>query len=166
MFSNRKSPHAQHFIHTRRVDEVGEWYALDNAAIIMPAMADNVTTSLFRFEAELDSPIDFDTMQRALSATILRMPYFNVTLRRGFFWYYFERSKTAVSLFPDDPSPCQKWNINRPGTRLFRIRCAGNTVAGEFSHAMTDGSGGMAFFKTLLAHYFLAKGFEPEADLG
>jgi hypothetical protein len=46
----------QQFIHTRREDEQGEWYALDNAAIIMPAVANEITTSLFRFEAELDAP--------------------------------------------------------------------------------------------------------------
>lgn len=166
MAFNRAASNEQRFIHTRRVDEVGEWYALDNAAIIMPAVANRVTTSLFRFEAELDEPIDFDAMNAALAATAARMPYFNVTLRRGLFWYYFEPCKDTPPLYPDSPSPCQDWDINRRGTRLLRIRCEENRVAGEFSHAMTDGTGGLTFFKTLLANYFLAKGIDPEVELG
>ena len=166
MRRTRGTANEQRFIHTRRVDEVGEWYALDNAAIIMPAVANTVTTSLFRFEAELDAPIDLDAMRRALEATSERMPYFNVTLRRGLFWYYFEPCKSPPPLHPDSPSPSQNWDINRRGTRLFRIRCEENRVAGEFSHAMTDGTGGLTFFKTLLANYFLAKGIEPGVELG
>ncbi len=166
MKRTRGTANEQRFIHTRRVDEAGEWYALDNAAIIMPAVANSVTTSLFRFEAELDAPIDLDAMRAALAATAARMPYFNVTLRRGLFWYYFEPCRSAPPLYPDSTSPSQNWNINRRGTRLFRIRCEGSRVAGEFSHAMTDGTGGLTFFKTLLANYFLAKGIEPGVELG
>jgi NRPS condensation-like uncharacterized protein len=156
----------QQFIHTLREDEQGEWYALDNAAIIMPAVANEITTSLFRFEAELDAPIDVDVMGRALELTVRRMPYFNVRLRRGFFWYYFEPCHTLPHLYPDSPSPSQLWDINKRGTRLFRIRCEANRVGGEFSHALTDGTGGMAFLKTLLANYFLLKGILPGAELG
>lgn len=156
----------QQFIHTRREDEQGEWYALDNAAIIMPAVANEITTSLFRFEAELDAPIDVDMMGKALELTVRRMPYFNVRLRRGFFWYYFEPCHTLPHLYPDSPSPNQLWDINKRGTRMFRIRCERNRVAGEFSHALTDGTGGMTFLKTLLANYFLLKGIAPGAELG
>lgn len=156
----------QQFIHTRREDEQGEWYALDNAAIIMPAVANEITTSLFRFEAELDAPIDVDVMGKALELTVRRMPYFNVRLRRGFFWYYFEPCHTLPHLYPDSPSPSQLWDINKRGTRMFRIRCEANKVAGEFSHALTDGTGGMTFLKTLLANYFLLKGIAPGAELG
>lgn len=142
------------------------WYALDNAAIIMPAVANKITTSLFRFEAELDEPIDVEAMEDALELTVRRMPYFNVSLRRGLFWYYFEPCGTLPPVYPDSPSPCQQWDINRRGTRMFRVRCVRNRVAAEFSHAMTDGTGGLAFFKTMIANYFSLKGIEPGARLG
>jgi len=154
------------FVHTRREDNAGEWYALDNAAIIMPAVTDDVSTSLFRFEAELDAPIDPEILKKALDLTVSRMPYFNVALRRGFFWYYFEPCKTLPPLFPDSPIPCQRWNINRRGTRMFRILWEQNKVAGEFSHALTDGTGGIAFFKSLLANYLILKGVDPGVQLG
>lgn len=149
------------FIQTGRFDEAGTWYALDNAGIIMPAMSNEYTTGMFRFEAELEDPIDLELMQKALALTVRRMPYFNVRLRRGFFWYYFEQCDDMPPLYPDSPSPCQGWNINRPGTRMFRVRCQGRRVAGEFNHTLTDGTGGMTFLKTLLANYFMLKGIEP-----
>ncbi len=166
MSANGRRLHEHRFVHTRREDEAGVWYALDNAAIIMPAVANEITTSLFRFEAELDGPIDVDAMKGALELTVRRMPYFNVRLRRGLFWYYFEPCGTLPPIYPDSPSPCQQWDINRRGTRMFRVRCARNRVAAEFSHAMTDGTGGLAFFKTLIANYFSLKGIEPGAQLG
>lgn len=49
---------------------------------------------------------------------------------------------------------------------MFRIRISKNRVAGEFSHALTDGSGGMSFMKTLIVRYFVLKGIDPEAELG
>lgn len=166
MSADRGRSQEQRFIHTRREDEAGEWYALDNAASIMPAVANEITTSLFRFEAELDASIDPEAMKDALDLTVRRMSYFNVTLRRGLFWYYFEPCRTLPPIYQDSPSPCQEWDINRRGTRMFRVRCEQNRVAAEFSHAMTDGTGGLSFFRTLLAHYFLLKGIDPGAQLG
>jgi hypothetical protein len=166
MNAERGRNREQQFIRTRREDEAGVWYALDNAAIIMPAVTNEITTGLFRFEAELDAPIDPEAMKGALDLTVRRMPYFNVSLRRGLFWYYFEPCSTLPPLYPDSPSPCQQWDINRSGTRMFRVRCEQNRIATEFSHAMTDGTGGLSFFKTLLAHYFFLKGIDPGTRLG
>lgn len=154
------------FIHTKYVDEAGAWYSLDNAGVIMPAVTDEISTGMFRIEITLSDALDPETMKKALGETANRFPYFNVTLKRGFFWYYLNQSKTSPPLFEDDGSPCQRWNVNRPGTRMFRIRISKNRVAGEFSHALTDGSGGMSFMKTLIVRYFGLKGIDPEAELG
>jgi hypothetical protein len=166
MGANGRRLRDRRFIHTRREDETGVWYALDNAASIMPAVTNEIITSLFRFEAELDEPVDVETVKGALELTVQRMPYFNVTLRRGLFWYYFEPCGSLPPVYPDSPSPCQQWDIHRHGTRMFRVRCDQNRIAAEFSHAMTDGTGGMSFFKTLLANYFTLKGIDPGVPLG
>ena len=165
MNANRKRVEEQRFIHTRRRDEAGEWYTLDNAASIMPAVTNEIISGLFRLEAEVDAPVDIEMMKSALDLTVRRMPYFNVILRRGVFWYYFESCHSSPPIYTDSPNPCQQWNINRRGTRMFRVRCEKKRIAVEFSHALTDGTGGVAFFKTLLAHYFILKGIDPLADL-
>lgn len=154
------------FIHTKHVDESGAWYALDNAGVIMPSVTDEVSTSLFRIEIILAEPVDNETLKKALGETANRFPYFNVKLKRGFFWYYLDQCRTSPPLYEDESAPSQGWNINNEGTRMFRIRVKGNRIAAEFSHALTDGSGGMSFVKSLVVRYFILKGVEPGAELG
>ncbi|MDH7483166.1 MAG: hypothetical protein QHH01_00910, partial [Spirochaetales bacterium] len=164
MKGGRSRTREHQFIHTRRQDESGIWYALDNAGTIMPSVTDDIVSSLFRFEAELDAPVDIQALREALKRTVRRMPYFNVRLRRGIFWYYFEQCSDDPPVFPDSPSPCQQWDIRKAEARMFRTRASGSVIAVEFSHALTDGTGGLTFFKTLLANYFLVQGVDPGAD--
>lgn len=149
------------FIHTKHVDESGAWYVLDNAGIIMPPVTNAVATGLFRFELYLSEEPDKKILQKALAETANRFPYFNVHLKRGFFWYYLEQSQSAPSLDEDSTSPSQGYDINKKGLRMFRIRVKGTRIAAEFSHALTDGAGAMAFMKTLLAVYCRDKGYAP-----
>lgn len=157
---------SQRFIHTKQVDESGAWYSLDNAGVIMPAVSNEVATSLFRLEFTLAEPIDSTLLNRALAETSNRFPYFNVTLKRGFFWYYLDQSRSSPQVCEDSASPCQNFNMNKRGTCLFRVRASRYSIAGEFSHAITDGSGAMSFMKTLLARYLSLKGIEPGVELG
>ncbi|MCE1195286.1 hypothetical protein LWX53_02165 [bacterium] len=156
----------QRFVQTKQVDESGAWYGLDNAGVIMPAVTDQVATSLFRFEFTLTEEVDAELLNRALADTSNRFPYFNVVLKRGMFWYYLDQCRASPQVAEDETSPCQRYDINRPGTRLFRVRLSGRRIAGEFSHALTDGSGGISFMKTLLARYFALRGVDPCAALG
>ncbi len=157
---------SQRFIHTKQVDESGAWYSLDNAGIIMPAVTDAISSGLFRIEVTLAEPVDEIILNRALADTSNRFPYFNVVLKRGFFWYYFDQCQTSPQACEDESSPCQHCDTNRQGTRMFRVRSTGHRIAAEFSHSLTDGSGGMSFMKTLLARYFALLGIEPGATIG
>ena len=154
------------FSRTRHKDESGTWYSLDNAGIIMPPVTNRVSTSLFRIEVVLAAEPDIEALKHALAGTSARFPYFNVTLRRGFFWYYLEQSETSPILYSDEGGPSQGWDINRRGTGLFRVRIAGRRLAFEFSHALTDGSGGISFVKTMLVAYFGLLGIDPGVELG
>ncbi|MDA8426422.1 MAG: hypothetical protein M0Z80_09825, partial [Treponema sp.] len=139
-------------------DENGPWYALDNAGIIMPAVSNSVSTSLFRISAGLDEPVNLAALQESLERCARRFPYFVVELRRGFFWYYLEPHESPLRVQADAPSPSQDFNINRRGTCLFRVRARGNRIACEFSHALSDGTGGLRFLKNLLVEYFRIRG--------
>jgi hypothetical protein len=147
-------------------DETGTWYGLDNAATIMPAISDTVSTSLFRIEVRVDHEVDPLVLTKALRRTGDRFPYFVVELRRGFFWYYLERHTQARLVRQDSACPCQDYNINKRGNALIRIMAEGRRIAGEFSHALTDGSGGLRFMQTMLTEYFRLRGVHPGAALG
>jgi len=148
-------------------DETGPWYVLDNAAIIMPAVVNRVETSLFRMSATLDHPVKLPELTKALERTARRFPYFNVELRRGFFWYFLQPCKALPLPEADARDPGMDYDIRKRGRRLYRVRAFGARVACEFSHALTDGTGGMTFLKTLLAEYFRELGVDssPMPDI-
>jgi hypothetical protein len=134
-------------------DEGGLWYGLDNAAIIMPAVSNATNTSLFRISVDLVEAVKLPLLDAALARVARRFPYFVVELRRGFFWHYLVPHLAPPRVQPDSASPCQGFSIHNRGTLLFRVRARGRTIAGEFSHILTDGTGGMRFFKNLLVEY-------------
>lgn len=143
-------------------------YRLDNAAIIMPPVIDDVGTSLFHLSADMDEPVDLGRLQAALERTARRFPYLDVELRRGFFWYHFSPASAELRVEPEPESPCQGFNPNRPGTRLFRVRSRGRRIVLEMSHLVADGKGGMRFMKTLIAEYCRLSGhpaLEPHPDV-
>ncbi len=145
-------------------DDSGHWYSLDNAATIMPPTTDSVQTGLFRLSAELDEPVNLPALQAALEGVARRFPYFVVELRRGLFWYYFEPYEGKLRIEADPESPSQEFEMRRHGTLLFRVRARGGRIACEFSHALTDGTGGLRFFKNLLVEYFRLRGVAPGGE--
>ena len=63
-----------------------QWLRLDNAATIYPATMGRGWTALFRLSVTLQEDIDLPLLEKALKATIARIPLFSFRLRRGFFW--------------------------------------------------------------------------------
>ncbi len=53
----------------------------------------------------------------------------------------------------DSCNPCEKMNFKQNNGFMMRVRAYGNRIAAEFFHVLTDGAGGLCFFKTLLAEY-------------
>ena len=149
---------------TRRDDEEGTWYRLDNAGIIMPAVTDRVATNLFRLSATLVEPVDLPTLGAALDAVARRFPYFAVELRRGLFWHYLVPRKAGLSPEPDAASPMQDHDVNARGASLVRVRVEGARIACEYHHSITDGTGGLRFLKNLVAEYLRRR--HPGEDPG
>jgi NRPS condensation-like uncharacterized protein len=139
------------------------WYKLDNAAKIYPAIMTPKWTPIFRFTAVLKETADPESLERALERTMKRFPLYNVRLRTGFFWYYFEDLGHSIRPEPDVINPCSPIGRGEP---LLRVRYHENRISVEVHHGLTDGSGAMTFLKTLLAQYFVEKGIEVPATDG
>ena len=137
---------------------IPEWYPLDNAAKIFPAIISKRMTSLFRVSATLKKPINIKKLQLALDKMITRCPYFNVRLKAGMFWYFFEKNKNPPKLMADSKYPCMNYNIKKRKNHLFRVLPYNNRIAIEFSHGLTDGTGAMLFLKSLIAEYLEISG--------
>jgi len=105
--------------------------------------------------AFLNEPVHADRLRRALEPVMQRFPYYRVHLRRGAFWYSFVENPRELSPVLDGRSPCLYLPIKRRGVFPLRVRAFGRSIAVEFSHALTDGTGALRFLKSLLASYFI-----------
>lgn len=100
--------------------------------------------------------VDGKILQQALDDLVPRFPTLMVTIKRGAFWYYFERLpfKPQVekeTLYSFQPIPLD-------GKRyLFRVVYSDYRIGCEFFHSITDGTGGSTFLMSLLARYYEIK---------
>ncbi|MFC1504275.1 hypothetical protein ACFL6D_02550 [Spirochaetota bacterium] len=134
------------------------WYKLDNAAKIFTAVISRKHTTIFRISSSLKDPIDRERMQKALNRLVLRCPYFKVRLRRGLFWYYFDDNNRMPVISKDPHTPCMYDDFTKDNDFPFRVYINKNTIACEFTHYITDGTGAIIFLNSLLAEYFKLAG--------
>ena len=131
----------------------GPWYRVDSAGTVFTATARKQATTVFRLSATLTRPIQADLLQQALEQILGRFPYFAVELRSGVFWSYFQPNAQSPRVLADSHYPCLNFPTRGKGHYPFRVLAFHRRMAVEFTHAATDGSGALAFLKSLLAQY-------------
>lgn len=129
------------------------WYTLDDAAKIYPLSMKRGHMAVFRLSVYLKAPVVPELLQTALTFTIKRFPSFATTVKKGFFWHYLDTAKTRFTAEPDSGLPCRPLRIARSGSQSFRVMYYENRISVEFFHSLTDGTGGLAFLKTLTGEY-------------
>jgi hypothetical protein len=130
-----------------------DWLRLDNAAKIYPATFSDPAPAGFRLIMTLKAPIRVALLAEALRTVLRRCPYYQVHLRRGFFWYYLQRHDAVPPLHPLSDTPVSAIPAWQRDTDLFRVQARGATIAVDFSHILTDGAGGLLFLGTLVTRY-------------
>lgn len=143
-----------------------EWYRLDNSALIYPAVMRRNWAAMFRVSVTLRETIDPDVLQRALEATVRRIPTFRLSLHRGLFWYYLDLNKHMPRVEPDVLNPCKKIDKEENDGYCFRVRYYRERIALELFHSISDGTGAMVFLKTLAARYLTLQGHSIPAGDG
>ena len=133
------------------------WMKLDNAAKIYPAAKRRNWNNFFRISATLTDPVDTAVLRSALDVTARRFPSIAVRLRRGMFWYYLEQIPHSPAIQEEKSCPLAHVPFHEVRQCAFRVLVYHNRFAVEFFHALTDGTGGLTFFKTLLAEYLSQK---------
>ena len=133
------------------------WMKLDNAAKIYPAAKRRNWNNFFRISATLTEPVDVAVLRSALDVTARRFPSIAVRLRRGMFWYYLEQIPHSPAIQEEKSYPLAHAPFHEVRQCAFRVLVYHNRFAVEFFHALTDGTGGLTFFKTLLAEYLSQK---------
>ena len=134
-----------------------QWYRLDNAALIFPAVMRKNWNNVFRVSVTLKDTVDPGLLSRAAAELLPRFPAIFVRLRTGFFWYYLETVAEAPKVEEDYAWPLTPMSRRKLRKCCIRILYYQNRIAVEFFHSVTDGTGGMAFLQNLAARYLTLK---------
>lgn len=137
------------------------WYSLDNAAKIFPAIVSDEVPVVFRLTAVMKEAVKIQPFRKAVLQAEKRFPYFKVQLKEGFFWYYLEQLPGQFPIEPDFERMCRRFSR---GELLIRILIRQQHISIEFSHILTDGGGGIEFFKCILIEYAKACGVSVPDD--
>ena len=130
------------------------WDKLDNTALIFPVIAGEGMTNTYRISVELKDEIQPELLQEALDIVLPKFNVFNVRLRMGVFWYFFEENnKPAPRVKEEELFPCRYIQPNKNNSYLFNVTYYKNRINLEVFHVLTDGMGGMTFAKELTYQY-------------
>ena len=141
------------------------WDRLDNTGYLFPSIAGENMTSTYRISIILNEEINKELLQEALDILLPKIDLFNVRLRKGFFWYYFEENGKPAPRVTEETFPCRFIRANRNHSYLFRVTYFGRRINLEVFHALTDGMGGINFIRELAYQYLrLAHSDELKGD--
>jgi len=93
---------------------------------------------------------------------MVRFPYFDVSLKKGLFWTYWEKNQNDPKIVAETKYPCRRLPVYSRGVFPFRVKAYFNRIAIEIHHSLTDGTGGFIFLKALVAEYLHLRGITPE----
>ena len=140
------------------------WYGLDNAAKIYPAVRSAEISGMFRLSAVMRRRVDADYLQIALEKTLERFPTFTMCIKKGFFWYYLEKNFRTPRVYREDAYPCSKLDTQFSDGFLFRVTYYNRVINLECFHSLADGTGALAFLKTLVRTYLVLAGTGVSPD--
>lgn len=141
-----------------------DWMKLDTAAKIYPSISQTHNNTTFRLDVELYEDVQPELLQQALVKILPRFPSFGVTLKRGLFWYYYERNRALPVVKEDKGFPCRKLKDFINNGFLFNVMYHKNNIIMECFHGLADGTGAIEFLKTLVYEYFLLLGYSIDTQ--
>ncbi len=134
-------------------DNTTEWRKLDNSAKIFPMSAGKKYSTVFRISVLLKEKIDLDILQDAVEKTLEVYKSFKVRMRRGFFWYYLEENIKVPIIEEEKDYPCKYIDPKKNNDYLFKITYFDKKINIDIFHALTDGGGGIVFFREIVYTY-------------
>ena len=130
------------------------WDRLDNTAHLFPVIAGESMSNVYRISVTLKEEINPELLQRALDMVLPKFDGFNLRLRQGVFWYYFEENgKAAPKVRMENNFPCRYIQQNKNRSYMFRVTYYKSRINLEVFHVLTDGMGGINFLRELTYQY-------------
>ena len=130
----------------RKKESLDAWQKLDNTALLFPVIANETNTNVYRITAVLKEQVDAILLQHALDDLLPRFPSFNVLMRQGVFWYYFEKNiKRPPTVYEENDYPCRRMEAAANRGFLFRVTYFEDRIHLEAFHVLADGMGALTF---------------------
>lgn len=129
------------------------WYKVDNAGKIFPTTFSKSSPNSFRFSVVLKDEIDESLLLPALQASLNRFPTFKVRLKRGLFWYYFERNNKKPVITKEPANIYSEIHPFKNNGYLFNLHYYERRISLDVFHAVSDGNGALEFFKCIIYSY-------------
>ena len=130
------------------------WDRLDNTAHLFPVIAGESMSNVYRISVTLTELVQPEFLQEALDIVLPKFDGFNLRLRQGVFWYYFEENgKPAPRVRKESNFPCRFIRQNKNRSYMFRVSYYRYRINLEVFHVLTDGMGGINFLKELTYQY-------------
>lgn len=137
----------------KKSSQGGKWRKLDNTGKIFPVIANENLSNVFRISMTLKEEIVPEVLQQALEEVLPFFPCFQVKLRRGFFWYYFEYNRRMPEIEKEVTYPCKYIDPHSNQLYLFRVSYYQCRINLEIFHALSDGLGAVSFLRELTCRY-------------
>ncbi|MCF0135195.1 MAG: hypothetical protein HUJ69_02115 [Lachnospiraceae bacterium] len=134
-----------------------QWFRLDTAALIFPAIMKRDWVNVFRVSVTLTEPVDPEILKEAVNALKGRFPTYYVRLKKGVFWCYLEECSRMPYVRQDFAYPLTHMGNRELSSCALRIFYYENRIAAEFFHVLSDGNGGNLYIQTLLEKYLELK---------
>ena len=145
-------------LRSRSARNDNKWYKLDNAAKIYPAISGPSKGSVFRVAVLLKCDVNPLILQEALAITLPRFPTLAVKMKKGLFWYYFESNPDTPEVTVEKAPSCRAIDTDETNGFLFRVSYYKKRISLEMFHALTDGTGALAYLKSLTSQYLTLSG--------
>ena len=134
------------------------WERLDNTAHMFPVIASEQTSNVFRISVTLRELVDPELLQQALDIVLPKFDGFNVRIRSGIFWHYFEENgKPAPHVRMEKGFPCRYIRSSGNNSYLFKVSYFQYRINLEVFHVLADGMGAVNFLKELTYQYLRLK---------
>lgn len=130
---------------------------LDSSGIVHLAVLRKGYTNTFRLSAAMDEPVCPKALQAAVDKVSPHFPTIVAGIRPGLFHYMVVPADKPPAVHPDN-APLADMPQEMIRNCAVRILYGETQIAVEIFHSLTDGYGGMEFFKALLMEYLCQKG--------
>ncbi len=140
-----------------------DWYSLDNAAKIYPAIISSKDSCVFRISVNIEKDVIASVLQQAACDCKPRFPSLYVRLRNGFFWNYYEWNEKDPIVRHDSPYINRHIDPYENNGYRFALFYDKNRISIEVFHGLCDGSAAMELLKSLIFRYYELLGYEIES---